>query len=66
MNAHSYAVSTELSRGCSFMGVFHVEGRGRYSLTFKQAEQLCRHLGATLPDKEQVIKAYEAGMETCR
>ncbi|XP_057184544.1 CD44 antigen isoform X2 [Triplophysa rosa] len=54
------------SRSCSYVGVFHVEGRQRYSLTFEEAKSLCKHLSASLAQMEEVKKAYDAGLQTCR
>nr|XP_055049677.1 CD44 antigen-like isoform X2 [Misgurnus anguillicaudatus] len=57
---------TVKSRSCSYMGVFHVEGRARYNLTYKDAKRLCEHLSATLAPMDQLQRAYNAGLQTCR
>ncbi len=54
------------SRSCSFAGVFHVEGRECYSLKFDEAKRLCEHLTSSLASLEQVEKAHDKGLETCR
>lgn len=54
------------SRSCSYVGVFHVEGRQRYNLTFDEARNLCKHLSASLAQFGEVEKAYDQGLQTCR
>ncbi|KAI4876148.1 hypothetical protein NFI96_017579 [Prochilodus magdalenae] len=51
---------------CSYAGVVHLEGSGRYSLTFQQAMQLCQSLGHSLATEEQLNQAYNKGLKTCR
>ncbi|XP_054827270.1 CD44 antigen isoform X3 [Eublepharis macularius] len=55
-----------LNVSCRYAGVFHVEKNRRYSLTREEAIQLCKALNSTLPTWEQMEKAFDAGLETCR
>nr|XP_023698013.1 aggrecan core protein-like isoform X1 [Paramormyrops kingsleyae] len=55
-----------MSRGCSYVGVFHVVGGSRYALDFQQAENVCRSLGTTLASLENITAAYKKDMEICR
>ncbi|XP_072527686.1 uncharacterized protein cd44a [Salminus brasiliensis] len=51
---------------CSYAGVVHLEGSGPYSLNYQQAMQLCQNLGYSLATEEQLTKAYNQGLKTCR
>ncbi|MCJ8735848.1 hypothetical protein PDJAM_G00252230 [Pangasius djambal] len=53
-------------RGCSYKGVFHIQGNDRYSLDFEEAKKLCEELGTTLASNEQVTVAHGVGLENCR
>uniref|UniRef100_A0A8C4TIH0 Link domain-containing protein n=1 Tax=Erpetoichthys calabaricus TaxID=27687 RepID=A0A8C4TIH0_ERPCA len=51
--------------GCSYMGVFQVE-RGRYQLTYEQAEGICKAFGVVLANEEQLKVAHQNNFQTCR
>ncbi|KAI5626931.1 CD44 antigen isoform X4, partial [Silurus asotus] len=54
------------SRGCSYVGVFHIQGLDRYTLKFNEAKELCEALETTLASVEQLTAAYNKGYESCR
>ncbi len=43
-----------------------MEGRERYILKFDEAKRLCEHLASSLASLEQVEKAHDKGLQTCR
>ncbi|KAK2834397.1 hypothetical protein Q7C36_015098 [Tachysurus vachellii] len=53
-------------RSCSYVGVFHIQGKDRYTLTFDNAKETCEALGTTLASLEQVTAAHDKGLESCR
>ncbi|XP_048339309.1 CD44 antigen isoform X3 [Sphaerodactylus townsendi] len=60
-----------LNISCRYAGVFHVEKNRRYSLRWHKGRkegsvELCKALNSTLPTWEQMEKAFELGLETCR
>ncbi|XP_066524633.1 CD44 antigen [Hoplias malabaricus] len=53
-------------RGCSYKGVFYVQGNDRHTLTFEEAQKLCSSVEATVASAEEITAAYGTGMEICR
>ncbi|XP_038187234.1 CD44 antigen isoform X2 [Arvicola amphibius] len=56
----------DLNITCRYAGVFHVEKNGRYSISRTEAADLCQAFNSTLPTMNQMLKALNAGFETCR
>ncbi|XP_066509442.1 CD44 antigen-like isoform X1 [Hoplias malabaricus] len=63
---HTTKGQVEQKMRCSYAGVIHLEGGSRYTLNFHQAEQLCQSLDYSLATEEQINKAFNAGLKTCR
>uniref|UniRef100_A0A3Q3KZ80 CD44 antigen n=1 Tax=Mastacembelus armatus TaxID=205130 RepID=A0A3Q3KZ80_9TELE len=53
-------------RSCSIAGVFIVQGAHRHSLSFDMAEKVCEQEESIFASPDQVMKAYDKEMETCR
>ncbi|XP_059192102.1 lymphatic vessel endothelial hyaluronic acid receptor 1 [Centropristis striata] len=53
-------------RGCSFKGVFLVEGANRHSLNFDMAQKVCLQLDSIMATLDQLREAFDIDMETCR
>ncbi|XP_077101538.1 uncharacterized protein LOC143752291 [Siphateles boraxobius] len=65
-SSRSQSTTAVSARSCSYVGVFHVAGRERYSLTFEMAKRLCEDLSTSLANMTQVEEAYKEGLQTCR
>ncbi|XP_023668414.2 stabilin-2 isoform X1 [Paramormyrops kingsleyae] len=63
---HMDAVCTDLHFEDKMVGVFHLcSTKGRYKLTYQEAQALCKEDGATIATYSQLSYAQEAGFNLC-
>ena len=56
-----------IQSGAQTAGVYHATVSGkRYHLTFYEAQRMCEILGGNLASYDQLFRAWQEGMETCR